>query len=207
MSFQYRMPLKGIMMNETEFTLETSSIITDFLLSRHSSHHLSAPAPSASQLEIILKAGMKAPDFQYLRPYRFLIASEEGLTRLGQKMANAAKAENKPENIIHRVETMPHRAPMVITIVATPKTNKHVSQLDQLLCASSTVLMMQLAALSLGLNGIWRSGWLMQSRAFHQELNLNDDDQIVGFLYLGTPTPHVLSEHTISDPYAYSEWL
>lgn len=38
------------------------------------------------------------------------------------------------------------------------------------------------------LNFIWRSGWPMFDRALHDALDLGPDDQIVGFLYLGTPT-------------------
>jgi Nitroreductase len=192
--------------NDFDYTNQTNPV-SGFLLSRHSCHQLSAPAPQADHLELILRAALKAPDFQTLRNYRFLIAENDGLFRLGQKMANAARTENKTNEIIRRVALMPSRAPMVITIVATPKKNKHVSALDQILCAASAVLMMQLTALSLGYNGIWRSGWMMQSRALHQELHLQPEDQIVGFLYLGTPLTHEKVPAPATDPYAYTEWL
>lgn len=182
-------------------------VITEFLLSRHSSHHLTLPAPDENQLNIILQAAMRAPDFQYMRPFRFLIAKGDGLIRLGELFAQSAKMMNKPEQVIERVRKMPLRTPVVITVVATPTANKHVSAFDQILCASSSVLMMQMAAQSLGFNGIWRSGWLMQSRELHQLLELQNTDQIVGFLYLGTPTEMVAAMRPDDNPEPYTQWL
>ena len=183
------------------------NVVTDFLLSRHSSHHLALPAPDEKQLDIILRAAMRAPDFQYMRPFRFFVAQGAGLIRLGELFAQAAKVMNKPEQFIERVRKMPLRAPVVITVVATPAVNKHVTAFDQILCASSSVLMMQMAAQSLGFNGIWRSGWLMQNRELHQLLELQDTDQIVGFLYLGTPTESVASVRPDDNPEPYTQWL
>lgn len=186
---------------------QLQSVVTDFLLSRHSSHHLALPAPDEKQLNIILRAAMRAPDFQYMRPFRFLVAQGAGLIRLGELFAQSAKAMNKPEQVIERVRKMPLRAPVVITVVAAPAVNKHVTAFDQILCASSSVLMMQMAAQSLGLNGIWRSGWLMQSRELHQLLELQATDQIVGFLYLGTPAENVAAVRPDGNPEPYTQWL
>ena len=186
---------------------QLQSVVTDFLLSRHSSHHLALPAPDEKQLNIILRAAMRAPDFQYMRPFRFLVAQGAGLIRLGELFAQSAKAMNKPEQVIERVRKMPLRAPVVITVVAAPAVNKHVTAFDQILCASSSVLMMQMAAQSLGLNGIWRSGWLMQSRELHQLLELQATDQIVGFLYLGTPAENVAAVRPDDNPEPYTQWL
>lgn len=183
------------------------NVVTEFILSRHSSHHLTLPAPDEKQLNIILRAAMRAPDFQYMRPFRFFVAQGAGLIRLGELFAQAAKLMNKPEQVIERVRKMPLRAPVVITVVATPTANKHVSAFDQILCASSSVLMMQMAAQSLGFNGIWRSGRLMQSRELHQLFELQDTDQIVGFLYLGTPTESVAAVRPDDNPEPYTLWL
>jgi nitroreductase len=182
-------------------------VITEFLLSRHSCHHLALPAPDEKQLNIILRAAMRSPDFQHLRPFRFLVAKGDGLIRLGELFAQSAKVMNKPEQVIERVRKMPLRAPVVITVVATPAMNKHVTAFDQILCASASVLMMQMAAQSLGFNGIWRSGWLMQSRELHQVLELEDTAQIVGFLYLGTPTENVAAVRPDDNPEPYTQWL
>ena len=42
------------------------------LLQRRSCKALTAPGPSGEALELILQAGLRAPDFLQLRPYEFL---------------------------------------------------------------------------------------------------------------------------------------
>lgn len=156
------------------------------LLERRSSHQLSAPGPDDAALANILQAAMRAPDFGHLRPYRFLAARGTGLDRLGLTMQSAAMAAGKPEQTIARAASMPHRAPLVIVAVASPKPSKTVALFDQQLSAASTVLMMQLAARAQQFDGVWRSGWVMYDRGFHALLGLADHEQIVGLLYLGT---------------------
>lgn len=184
------------------------------LLERRSHHHLVAPGPDAASLALILAAAERVPDFQGLRPYRFLLAEGEGRVRLGAMMQRAAQAAGKSEKAIQRAPSLPLRAPLVIVVVASPKPSKVATPLDQLLCAGSTVLTMQLAALALGLGGIWRSGWLMEDPHFFQELGLAPTESLVGFLYLGSvppdPTPAqepVAPKHADRPASASTVWL
>ena len=172
---------------DTPLTPQQRSAGLALLLGRHSSPRLQAPAPCDGDLALMLQAAGRVPDFQHLRPYRFLAARGAGLERLGQAMARAAEAEGRSPEAVARSRTLPQRAPLVIVVVASPQPSRVVPVFDQQLCAGATVLTLQLAALALGYGGIWRSGWLMYSPAFHQELGLGELEQIVGLLYLGTP--------------------
>lgn len=177
------------------------------LLERRSCHALQAPGPSAREVDIILRAALRVPDFQNLRPYQFLIAQGEGLDRLGDAFAQAARTAGKPDELVARAARMPHRAPLVITIVARPRSSAIVHPLEQQLTAGCAVMAMQMAALAQGFSGVWRSGWLMFDRTLHGLLDLGPQDQIVGFLYLGTQAkPH---EHRLCDPAPsqMSRWL
>ena len=52
------------------------------LTTRRSSKKLTAPAPNAEQLEIMLQAATQVPDHGNMRPFRFtVIQSEAGLQR------------------------------------------------------------------------------------------------------------------------------
>lgn len=179
----------------------------DLLLGRRSCHRLTRPGPAPDELALIVAAALRAPDFRHLRPFRLLVAQGEGLDRLGQAMERAAIAAGQPQKVVGRAPRMPHRAPLVIVVAASPKPDKVVPVFDQQLCAASAVLMMQLAARALGYGGIWRSGWLMHDRGLHRELGLSDAEQIVGFLYLGTPTAHQDAEPTRESPDDYLVWL
>lgn len=176
------------------------------LLTRRSCHALVAPAPDDAELELILRAALRAPDFQHLRPFRFLAARGEGLQRLGAALQRAAVRGERPQAEIERAPRMPLRAPLVIVVIASPQPSDIVPVFDQELCAASCVLMMQLAACALGYGGVWRSGWPMYTPATARELGLVADERIVGFLYLGTPR-QPLPLPAAEDPAAFLSWI
>ena len=157
------------------------------LLERRSTPKLTAPAPSGAVLDNIIKVATRVPDFQRLHPYEFLIAEGEGLVRLGALMGDAAKASGQVDEVVERAPRMPLRAPMVIVVVAKARPSKVVHPLEQKLSAGCAVMAMQMAAVAQGFGGLWRSGWPMFDRNLHTALGLVEEDQIVGFLYLGTP--------------------
>ncbi|ADP69783.1 nitroreductase [Rhodomicrobium vannielii ATCC 17100] len=154
---------------------------------RRSCSALTEPAPEGEALDAILKAALRVPDFQHLRPYEFIVARGDGLARLGALMEVAAKASGKSEEIVKRAPKMPLRAPLVIVVVAKARESDVVHLFEQQLTAGCAVMAMQMAAVAQGFGGIWRSGWAMFDRNLHHLLELGEKDQIVGFLYLGTP--------------------
>jgi nitroreductase len=159
----------------------------NLLLERCSCSTLSEPAPDNQALEIILQAALRVPDFQRLRPYRFFVATGDGLDRLGVLMQTAALRSGLSREIVARAVRMPRRAPMVVVIAAIHRPHAIVTPLEQQLTAGCAVMAMQMAAFAQGYGGIWRSGWPMFDRGLHSDLGLEEADQIVGFLYLGTP--------------------
>lgn len=159
----------------------------ELLLTRQSSPRLVAPAPSESQLNTILSAAVRAPDHGGLNPWEFIVATGEGLDRLGALFVDATQADGGDTSTIDKVRNMPQRAPMVITVVAKVVEHAKVPALEQHLAVGCACMAMQQAAFALGLGGIWRTGGLAFNRHLHQALALDDDAQIIGFLYLGTP--------------------
>ena len=75
-----------------------------------------------------------------------------------------------------------------MVVVARGRPSALVSRFEQHLSAGCAVMAMQMAAVALGFGGIWRSGWPLFDRGLHTALDLAAEDQIVGFLYLGTPS-------------------
>jgi nitroreductase len=156
------------------------------LLERQSAHALQAPGPDEAQLYLILRAALRVPDFQNLKPFEFLIAEGEGRDRLGALMQQAARASGRPEADIDRAPKMPLRAPLVIVVVARARKNDLVPLFEQQLTAGFAVMAMQMAAFALGFAGVWRSGWPMRDKNLGAGLGLGAEDRIVGFLYLGS---------------------
>jgi len=159
----------------------------ELLLNRRSMAKLSAPAPEGKVLENIIRAGLRAPDHANLTPWRFVISQGSGLHKLADILAGAAKADNNDEALIEKMKNAPHRAPMVITVIAKVTEHEKVPAFEQHLSAGCAVQAMQMAAVAQGFQGIWRSGNLMFHPYVREAFNLQGEDHIVGFLYLGTP--------------------
>ena len=77
-----------------------------FLLQRQSCGALGPPAPDAEALRLIFKAALRVPDHMRLRPYSFIVATGDGLDRLGAIMQRAAIAAGKPDDVVQRAD--PH---------------------------------------------------------------------------------------------------
>lgn len=159
----------------------------ELLLGRRSVAKLNAPAPEGKALENIIRAGLRAPDHANLMPWRFVIAQGSGLQKLSAILVNAAVADNSDDAVITKVKNAPFRAPMVITIIAKVTPHDKVPAFEQHLSAGCAVQSMQMAAIAQGYQGIWRSGPWMFHPEVQQAFGLQGEDQIVGFLYLGTP--------------------
>ncbi len=162
----------------------------DLLLSRSSCGKLEAPAPEGEELQTIYRAALRAPDHKGLRPWKFLVfRGEEALNRLGQKFLDA-KLKTDPElsdKAREKALNMPHRAPMVIIAVAEYQQHPKVPAIEQALSCGCAVHGMLLALQALGYSGYWRTGELAFNKALKQSLGVKQSDEIVGFLYMGTP--------------------
>lgn len=158
----------------------------DLLLNRSSQPRLQAPSPEGEALENIKQAALRAPDHACLTPWQFIVCQNQGLTRLGEVFERAAKASDKSQKDIERATQLPFRAPMVIVAIAKFTEHNKVPWVEQVASASCAVHAMQMAALAQGFAGVWRTGSYAQNPVVKQAFNLAEQDEIVGFLYLGS---------------------
>lgn len=157
------------------------------LLNRSSQPRLMAPAPSGEELENIMQAALRAPDHACLTPWRFVVCEGKGLDKLGALFEQSAIDNEKSQKEIERAVQLPHRAPMVIVAIAQCVEHEKVPRVEQIASASCAVMAMQMAAIAQGYSGIWRTGTYAHCDTIRGAFNLAEDDELVGFLYLGTP--------------------
>ncbi len=158
------------------------------LTSRKSVAMLEEPAPSKEELDILFTAAVRAPDHCRLRPWRFLVIEGEGRNRLGIIFAEALKKREpgSTDAMQQKARGKPLRAPMVIAVIAKVQNHPKVPHVEQVLSAGAAAQNIMLAAHAMGYAGIWRSGSPCFDPYVKKELGATGDDQIVGFLYLGT---------------------
>jgi len=155
---------------------------------RSSMGKLMGPPPGPEQLEAIYRAALRAPDHKELRPWRFIEFSGEGLSRLGELFAEAEYREDPHvgDAALDAARKKPLRAPMVIAVIAkvTPDVEK-VPKIEQVISAGCAAHGILLAAHALGLGAMWRSGKYAFDPTVRKGLGLEEDDEVVAFIYLG----------------------
>lgn len=159
------------------------------LTTRYSSSRLTEPAPAGEALQLIKQAALRVPDHGGLRPWRFVVFSgKSALTKLGDIFAEAALEDDPTiaNDLLERARQLPLRAPMVIACIARCREHHKVPVSEQVQSAACAVMAMQQAAFAQGFGGIWRTGAYTQYEFVRQTMGLAEDDEIVGYLYLGT---------------------
>jgi nitroreductase len=165
----------------------------ELLLNRRSQPRLEEPAPNGEALDNILQAGLCAPDHRCLSPWRFVVCTNDGLRKLGIVFEQAAIKKGAEQASIERAPQLPMRAPMVIVAICDYTFNEKVPRVEQIASTACAVQSMQMAAVAQGFQGIWRTGWYAQNSDVKKAFNCKEDDEILGFLYLGTTPLKALS--------------
>jgi len=157
------------------------------LLSRKSHNRLIAPAPYADEIKIMMQAALRAPDHALLKPWRYRVFTGDSLHHLGEKFVKAS-TENNPnltDDKLAKIKNKPLRAPMVIVASVVIKAHPKVPDIEQVLSAGASVQNLIMAAHFLNIGAIWRTGSLAFNRLLMDELGMDSNESIVGFIYLG----------------------
>ncbi len=170
---------------------------------RVSTPRLTAPAPTPAQLDVLFRAALRAADHGNMHPWRCLIVEGEGLARLGELFARVAAAKNPDitQAEVERCHAMPQRAPMIIVSIAKCQPNPKVPQVEQIISAGAATQNLLNAAFATGVGAVWRTGDMAYDPAVKQALGLIEGEEILGFIYVGTPTipPHAPREQNPAD--------
>ena len=159
--------------------------VLEFLHTRQSNPHLQGETPSEDTINNILMAGMRVPDHAGLTPWRFTLVKEQGLNKLSQAFKSAAISDGADDAKIAKAEKMPFRAPLIIVISTKFHQHVKVPQQEQLIAAGCAAHAMQMAASSIGLGAMWRTGDMSYHPLVKERLNIELHEEIVGFLYIG----------------------
>lgn len=140
-----------------------------------------------SQLQDILKAGLRAPDHAQLRPWRILVIRDEARDHLGDLFVTAKLSDDpeQPEKAIRKLRHKPHRAPVILVVIARITAHPQVPEMEQILSAGAVAQNMLIAAHALGLGAMWRTGGMSYHPVVESGLGLDGSEKIVGFVYLG----------------------
>lgn len=166
--------------------------IFDIIKNRRSVGNLSLPMPTPEQINALIELAMCAPDHKQLQPYRFVVLTESGKAQLSQALLQAAVDESTQKNEVlseqerHKIVNMTARAPMILVCITHYQDHEKVPHFEQLLSIGAATQNILLGLHSLGYQSIWRSGPLMNAPAVKKLFDVQQDNIITGFIYIGS---------------------
>ncbi|MEK6421171.1 MAG: nitroreductase [Burkholderia gladioli] len=159
------------------------------LLGRQSHWPLAEPGPSDRELDAIFDAALRAPDHGNLKPWRFVLIRGEARRALGQvlvRLADAREPDAPAGANAHRANK-PLAAPVLIAIAASLVQHRKVPETEQLLAVGAAAMNLLNAVHQLGYGGFWSSGIDSREAVLHDTLGFAPNEQLLGFIYVGTP--------------------
>lgn len=162
----------------------------DLMLSRESALKLESPGPSAEELEQIFESAVRAPDHGRLRPWHFVVINEDQRPAFGALIADALKRRmpTVSDGELQRERDKAFRAPCIVVVAAKVKRGHKIPEIEQIASASAAAQTIMLAAPALGYGAVWKTGAPAYDPTVKTALGLTTDDDIIGFLYIGTRT-------------------
>jgi len=162
----------------------------DLLLRRRSTvaNSLSAPGPNEEELEQILTIGSRVPDHGKLSPWHFIIFDGDRRQEFGEILAETFQSDEPEANearvAIERNRFM--RAPIVIAVISHGHENHKIPLWEQHLSAGAVCQNILIAANAMGYAAQWLTEWYAYHENINQALGLASNEQVAGFIYLGT---------------------
>ena len=165
----------------------------DAIHSRRSRGKMRPDAPPRDLLEQVLHAAVHAPNHHDTQPWRFFVLHGDARVRFGDALAGALKrrmGEIEPaklDGLLLAERAKPMRSPVLIVVGVHSQERDPMTRREDFQSASAALQNMLLAAESLGLAAIWRTGEGTLDAGVKAHFGLEPEDEIAGVLYLGYP--------------------
>ena len=160
----------------------------ELLLSRESAMKLAPPGPSQEVLDSIFQSAVRAPDHGRLRPWRFVVIPEDRRERFGQLMADCLRRQmpDASAEMLSRERDKAMRAPIIVVAAAHVQKGHKIPESEQFSSAAAAAQNIMLAANAQGFGAMWKTGTPAYDATVKQALGLAPEDDILGFMYIGT---------------------
>src|SRR5437763_17022784 len=162
------------------------------LLSSRSSFkavELTAPGPSAAEVDKLLTVASRVPDHGKLTPWRFIVFEGAARTKAGAAIEASFTADN-PAAAADQIAFERNRlarAPLVIAVVSRAAPHVKIPEWEQVLSAGAAAMNLVTAAHALGFAANWITEWYAYDRRVLDALGLAAHEKIAGFVHIGRP--------------------
>ena len=146
------------------------------------------PAPSPSELEMMIRIASRVPDHGLLEPWRFIAFRGETRAQVGEFFAKRiVELEGEvPDQRITQEKNRFTRAPLVVGVVSVPRQHPRVPDWEKFISGGNAAFALVLAAHALGYSANWVSNWYADDAACRNFMGLAPDERAIGFVHIGT---------------------
>jgi nitroreductase len=146
---------------------------------------VTADAPTTEQLVPLLEAAATAADHGALRPWRVIELRGDARVRLGAAFVAESGLEGTDAE---RLAAKPLRASLLLALVSSRKESFKVHGWEQDAAAAGVGHLLTLLLDDAGWGVMWRSGGHTRSAAVRRLHGLADNEELLGWLYIGGKT-------------------
>lgn len=191
--------------------LKSDHAVLDALLRRNSTPPklLDDPAPDDAALAAMFATAVRVPDHGAVRPWRFHVIRADARFALGELFVKALHRRDPNADTRDEVKerSRPLRAPLIVAVCAEiVPDNPKVPPVEQIASTSAAIQTLMLAANAMGFGAIWLTGANARDAGVKAAFGLADKDEIVGFVYMGTPTGDIPDKPRPDPAGLVSEW-
>ena len=145
---------------------------------------LAEPAPTASELDILLRLAARVPDHGKLAPWRFIILEPAAKAVFADRLEALAnsRGDTRAAAKLGKLKI----PPLGVAVVSRPRPGE-IPEWEQLLSAGAVCTTLLYAAQALGYGANWITDWYAYDDEAKAILGLESEERVAGFIFLGTP--------------------
>lgn len=166
-----------------------SAGLLGLLRSRRSMPRVRHDCPPREVIAQLLEAAVWAPNHHLTEPWRFVVLTGDARTALGEAMAQGmlARAGSVDPARLDAVRRKPLRAPVIVAVGIVPASQQPEVVIEEVCAGAAAIQNLLLAAHSMGLAAMWRTGEPAFDPVVKAFLGLPPTAHVLGFIYLGYP--------------------
>jgi nitroreductase len=147
---------------------------------------LTAPGPSSEEIDLLIKIGLRVPDHGKIGPWRVVRFTTEAKAKLVEALVILAQSQpdaKKAEVALLKMSTPPE----MLLVVSSPVQPHKIPLWEQQLSAAAVCQNLLIAAGAMGYGANWITDWYSYDAEAKAFLGLTPEENVAGFIYLGTP--------------------
>lgn len=150
---------------------------------------LQPPGPGEDQLLEMLATAVRVPDHGKRVPFRFIRIGGGTGDALGERLAELTlrRDPRAGEGAVEKDRARFSHAPLVVVVVARLGPDEKIPESERFSTASCVCYSLLQAAQAKGFGAQWLTGWPAYDREVLELLGLGEDEQVAGFIHIGTP--------------------